>query len=113
MHETDAWREAGFQVYYSGDPPVVEYIELSGRHDHQVLYHGVSVFETDADLLVSHISRDAPFDPDDGELGYSYIFPALQLSLWRPVLPQSPDDTQGRKFKTIGVGRKGYYSRRA
>ena len=47
---------------------------------------------------------------EDPEVGYSYIFPSLELSVWRPPLPNNTSDPDGRCFRTIGVGRKGYYS---
>lgn len=109
LHETDAFHESGFQVFYGGPAPVVEYIELSRDSGFRALYRGVDVFATPADELAAHIAHDAPFDPDNGELGYSYIFPALDLSLWRPAIPDSPDDTDGREFSTIGIGIEGYY----
>src|SRR5262249_29981179 len=110
-HETDAFHDAGFQVFYTGDAPVVEYIELSAGLGLQAIYDGISVFEKDASEVVAHISRNAAFDPDDWELGYSYVFRALDLSLWRPFLPESPNDPEGRQFMTIGIGVKGYYAK--
>jgi hypothetical protein len=112
-HETDAFHESGFQVFYSGTAPEAEYIELSRDSGFRALYRGVDIFATPADAVVSHVARDAAFDPDDCELGYSYIFPALDLSLWRPVLPESPEDMDGREFSTVGIGVFGYYGKRA
>lgn len=110
-HETDAFEEGhGFQVFYGGDHPTVEYVELSRDGGFVAHYDGLDVFAIEADELVRHISEHAPFDPSDSELGYSYVFPSLDLSLWRPVIPGSPDDPDGRKFSTIGVGIRGYYS---
>jgi hypothetical protein len=110
LYETDSFHGCGFQVFYGGRTPVVEYIELSPNCGFRALYRGVDVFVTPADEVVAHVVRDAPFDPDDPELGFGYIFPALDLSLWRPDLPESPEDPEGREFSTIGVGIEGYYS---
>ena len=63
----------------------------------RVLYRGVDVFATPADQVLAHVSGDAAFDPTDPELGYAYIFPDLDLSLWRPVLPETPEDPEGRE----------------
>jgi hypothetical protein len=68
------------------------------------------VFETEAEELVEFISRSAASDKSDPELGYSYIFPELELSVWRPVIPKSKKGKYGRYLATIGVGRKGYYN---
>jgi hypothetical protein len=111
-HETDAFHDRGFQVFYSGEPPVVEYIELSRESCFRVTYRGVEIFEALVEDVLAHVSVDAPFDRTDPELGCSYIFPELDLSLWRPVVPASPEDQEGRKFSTIGVGAVGYYGER-
>jgi hypothetical protein len=53
--------------------------------------------------------KSSQHDPKWREIPYSYIFRSLQLSLWRPVLPSSPSDAEGRYFSTIGIGVRGYY----
>jgi hypothetical protein len=75
-----------------------------------VTYKGISVFETEAEELIRLIALDTPYNGGDPELGYSFVFPRLELSLWRPVIPESIDDENGKYFSTIGIGRKGYYS---
>ncbi len=109
-YETDAYAQNGFQIFYSGDEPRVEYIELSSDSDFVASYKGVDVFGTKAESIVTFIAQDALFDQNDWELGYSYIFPALELGVWRPVVPGSADDPEGRYFSTIGIGMTGYYS---
>jgi hypothetical protein len=111
-HETDAFHDSGFQVFYGGEGPVAEYIELSREAGFRVLYRGLDVFATPADQVLSHVSGDAASDPNDPELGYAYIFPDLDLSLWRPVLPERPEDPEGREFSTIGIGVAGCYADR-
>jgi hypothetical protein len=108
-YETDAYHRSGFQVYYKGDVPRVEFIELSRECGFDAIYRGRDVFDTEAEDLVEFIAQDAPFDDRHQELGYSFIFPRLELSLWRPVLPEV--DPKGRFFSTIGVGVEGYFSR--
>jgi len=105
-HEADAFRGASFQVFYSGDTPRVEYIELSRRAQMKPRYRGISVFETPAEQLVELISRDAPYDAARREIPDSYIFPTLELSLWRP----HGEGEAGRFFSTVGIGDRGYYS---
>ena len=104
---TDAFHQSAFQVFYAGDPPIVEYIELSRDADFRALYGGLDVFATPADEIAAFISRHASYNQEGREFPYSYIFHELQLSLWRPVA--SKDDESGRFFSTIGIGRKGYY----
>jgi len=112
-HETDAFHRSGFQVFYGGESPVVDYIELSRDSGFTASYRGVDVFAAPAERVIALFAHDAPFDPRHPELGYSYIFPGLDLSLWRPTLPDSPEDPEGREFATIGVGAAGYYGARA
>ena len=109
QHETDAFHQNAFQVFYGGDQPTVEYIELSRGSVVRALYRDLDVFATPADEVVAHISRDSEFDGSDPEIPYSYLFRGLQLSLWRPTIPESDTDTDGRYFSTIGIGKRGYY----
>ena len=109
---TDTYNDFGFQVFFDAKD-TVEYIELSAGRPIPVIYKGISVFETRADDLIEIISLDAPYDENDPEFGYGYIFPMLELSLWRPVIPESRNDEVGRYFSTIGIGIKGYYSNSA
>ena len=106
-HPTDAWLNNGIQVFYTGVEPIVEYIEFSSVSGFEAIVFGQSVFSTEASELVALIEKHAPFDSADPELGYSYIFPSLELSLWRPSI-ESPE---GDFFSTIGVGAHGYFSR--
>ena len=107
LPKRDAFYGSSFQVFYAGDQSTVEYIELSRESQVRALYRDLDVFATLADKVIAFISCDSAYDPSRRESGYSYIFPDLQLSVWRPVLPQ--DDQRGRFFSTIGIGRKGYY----
>ena len=110
---TDAYYQNSLQVFFD-DNKHVEYIEVSGPGPIRVLYKGIDFFSLKADEAIALISKDAPYDPNDPELGYSYVFPALELSIWRPVLPDPEDDEDNTStdqgFSTIGIGRPGYYS---
>lgn len=107
----DAFHDCGFQVFYAeGETgPTAEFIELSARFDFRAIYRGIDIFATPADQVLAHVSVDAPFDPDDPEFGYSYIFHDLDLALWRPVIQSAPDEPEGREFSTIGVGIADYF----
>lgn len=109
QHEIDAFHDCAFQVFYGGVKPTVEYIELSRGSVVQPLYRGLDVFATPSEEVVAFIARDGAFDATDWEMPYSYVFRALQLSLWRPVIPDSDSDNEGRYFSTIGIGKPGYY----
>ena len=57
------------------------------------------------------MKRFAEYDPDDPEVGYSYIYPDLDLSVWRSTMPEGQEDDEGRFFRSVGVGRAGYYAK--
>jgi hypothetical protein len=100
---TDAYFDSAFQVFFD-DRDLVEYIEVSGPGpDIAALYLGKDAHRTEAAELVKRIVANAPYDPDDPELGWSYLFPSLELSLWRPTAEEP-------YFATIGIGRHGYFS---
>jgi hypothetical protein len=108
----DAYHKNAFQVHVD-DEERVEYIELSsGEPSFTATYKGREVLALPADVLVRLVSQDGAYDSQDPELGYSHVFPSLELALWRPVLPEDPDDPDGRHFATVGVGKPGYFSGR-
>ena len=105
------WFLDGFAVDFnsSGD---VEFLEFAKSREFRVVFNDKSLHELDADDAVTHVSDVAPYDADDPESGYTYIFPKLQLSLWRPTIPepdQSKDDPDGRHFHAVGAGCAGYF----
>jgi len=109
QYETDAFHQSEFQVFYGGDQPAVEFIELSGGSVVRALYRELDVFATPADEVVTYFSRESELDQSDPEIPYCYLFRKLQLSLWRPSIPESDTDTDGRYFSTIGIGKRGYF----
>jgi hypothetical protein len=106
----DAFHNNGFQVFYTGEQPTVEYIELSRDCDFSVFIDGIDVFSMPANELIMNITQKSNFDQNDPELGYSYVFPEWELALWRPVVPENDDENDGRYFSTIGIGIHGYFS---
>ena len=56
------------------------------------------------------------------EQGYSFIFPKIEMSLWRQSIPEDEEDDKckmdseeyekpGTYFDTIGLGASGYFSK--
>jgi hypothetical protein len=103
----DAYLDSCLQVFYD-QADTVEYIELSGNGSVTAIYNDLDVFASSAEQVVQHIGQHAAFDTSAPELGFSYIFPDLDLSVWRPHLPE--DGADGQYFATIGIGKPGYYS---
>lgn len=111
--DTDAYYQSSFQVYFDSAERV-EYIELSrGQSSFGARYKGVDVFASRTDDVIALITRDAVVDESNPEFPYSYVFPSLELALWRSSLPDAPDDVSGHYFDTIGIGRSGYFSSRS
>jgi len=87
----------------------VEFIELANSLRFTATYRGKDLHALPADEVVELVGQDDSFDQDDPEVGYSYIFKGLQLSLWRPTLPQSPADADGQHFQAVGLASDGYF----
>ncbi len=109
-----------FSVSYDQNDKV-EYIEYSktGNKDFSIRIHDIDIFWTPADQLINHVKSvtKCDFDSEDFEIPYSYIFPDLELSFWRPTIPSDYEENEvedeyenGKYFRTIGIGIKGYYS---
>lgn len=105
-HPTDVWFNDCLRIFYGGEQPTTEYIEVSAGPGVEVRCLGYSVFSTPAQELVKLLEGHAALDPSDSELGHSYVFPALELSFWRPTLKEP----ECKYFSTIGIGIRGYYS---
>ena len=99
----------GVELEYSDEGKVI-FIQLSSIGALRPYYRGKDVFHTAATDLVDFVSQDAAYDRDHWELGYTFVFPDLELCLWRSVIPESEDDPEGRYFETIGIARKGDWS---
>jgi hypothetical protein len=99
---------SGLMVNFSPEGNV-EFIELAKSEKYVALLNGIDVHATPALELVELISSRTAFDNADPELGYSYIFKDIQLSLWRSSMPESSSDSEGRYFESVGIGVPGYF----
>ena len=71
------------------------------------------MFETPADELVAILGQQHTQQNDDDAAPCDVLFPDLEMSLWRPCAPGSPDGEEWRCFATLGIGVPGYYTVRA
>jgi len=94
-------------VYYD-EQDRAEYIEISRGSGVSPTFGGVALLDVEPATAVAAVERAGPYDPDDPELGYSYTFTTLDLSLWRPVTDES--EPEGRTFATVGIGVHDYYT---
>ena len=99
----DAYYESTFQVFFSPKNATVEYIELSRAPVHTVRLGGIDIFGSGAEDLLQRISQATGSEARTDDGGYSYVFPELSLTFWRPVLPSGDDE--GRFFETVGIQR--------
>ena len=129
---TDAYLESSFQVFFD-QADRVEFIELSAGGPCVVLYRDARVLELPAEEAIALVSQDAPPIDENGD-ATSVVFPALELSLWRPFAPYGNTDEifdsgedwgdsgfepieltadsprEGSTFATVGIGRRGYFT---
>jgi hypothetical protein len=90
----------------------VETVEVykPGR-DVAVFFRGISIFDIPAEEVIRQLSEIAAIQVEDD--GMRVLAPELVLSLWRSVLPDGPDDEDGRYFEAVLVAAPGYYDRSA
>jgi hypothetical protein len=103
--------ERGMSIDSRGSPPVVVFIQVSHRAFAE--YRGVDVFDEDvsADDVVAQIVRLEGLDPADFPPGkHEYLFPALNMILWRGEVSDEPGD-QGYTFQAASIHVPGYYDR--
>jgi uncharacterized protein YkuJ len=125
-HEKQAFYfEGTFTMEYSDKDSTVEWIAVSRNGPFKVTYNEIDLFALEVEELVNLISKETPFDKNNPLLGYSYIFPELEMALWRPSMPKDfegdeelegskvwfEEDLKKSKFsETISLGIKGYYT---
>jgi hypothetical protein len=95
------WFLDGFAVDFDSSGKV-ELLEFAASEQFRVLFHDQCIHELAADDAVALVSQHAIYDANDPELGYTYMFPKLQLSLWRPT-------TEEPHFHAVAIGRDGYF----
>ncbi|BAX79342.1 hypothetical protein [Labilibaculum antarcticum] len=97
-----------------------DFIEFSGKDSEftEVYLSEIEIFKTPAPQLIKEISvsTNSDFDNEEEEIPYSYVFPSIDLAVWRQVIPEMdeqteeiPESDEGKYFWTIGIGIKGYY----
>ncbi|MSU78669.1 MAG: hypothetical protein EXS16_11320 [Gemmataceae bacterium] len=106
-HETDAFDTLGMHIYYTGDEPVVGFVELWDEEDSSFLFDGHDVFRTEASKLVGILSARSDYNNDQG----SIVFPKLQVALYRSH-PFDPDVEEFDAWEAFSVGPTGYFKPR-
>jgi hypothetical protein len=88
----------------------VELIELAKSSQFSATFHAVSLHDLPANDAVRFVCHYAAFDPADPELGHTFVFPEIQLALWRPAVPD-PDQPSDKSssFHAVSIGVAGYF----
>lgn len=96
-------------VYFDSDDRVnaIEVGRPDGDED-AVVYQDLDVFQTAAEDLIGRLAHVTRVEVE--ELGATVTAPELLLALWRPVVPEGPDDPEGRYFESALVATTGYYN---
>lgn len=102
------WYHSGFAIDFDENQQV-EFIELATSGEFKAIYKNLNLHEIPADQAVEAILQDDVYDKNDPELGHSYIFKSLQLSLWRETIAESEFDEDGKYFQAVGVAADGYF----
>ena len=89
----------------------VEAIEFGsgGPATDKVLYRDISLFDEPVDEVLRRLRQTTEVVESEDEPGYSFTAPALLLALWRPTLPEGPEDSDGRYFEAVLMASPGYY----
>jgi len=87
-----------------------DFIEVSSSaFELGVKFRGVDVFDVDAPKLVSHIEKQAAWEPALSRPPGEYLFPPLILSLWNASKEYDyKRNGKRRVFATVGVGNENY-----
>ena len=99
---------SGFMIDFD-DEGIVEFIEMAKSEKFVADFHGQNLYGITANEAVELISKYDKLQEDNTESGYSYIFPKLQLSLWRGTMPEDEIDEDAKYFEAVGVARCGYF----
>jgi len=103
-HEIDEFSSLGFHMYYRGLSPTVAFIELFHAEGSVFRYNGVDVFRTPAPELFQFLADQAKWYERVG----SFIFPAIQVALYRSH-SYDPDCDEFDRWEAFAVAPAGYY----
>ncbi len=76
-----------------------------------VMFQDISLFELPADEVARRLATVARVEIEDN--GSAVVAPDLLLALWRPGIPDDPEDFEGMFFQSALVAAPGYYDRPA
>jgi len=99
---------SGFMVDFD-ESGKVAFLELANSPKFQATYRGANLHSMKADDAIKFMSQFDTYDANNPEIGYSYLFKNLQLSLWRGTMPENDFDEDGIYFEAVGIGADNYF----
>ena len=75
-----------------------------------MVYRDISLFDEPVHEVLRRLRQTTEVVDSDDEPGYSFTAPSLLMALWRPTIPEAPDDPDGRYIESVLIARPGYYS---
>jgi hypothetical protein len=107
----DFFENSTLHVHYSATMEA-ELIVVARSPGGEAIFHGKDLLSLEADAAIAVVSRTAEVDVTDPEYPLSCTFRSIDLNLWRPCLPEDSDGVEGSQFEAVGIGVRGYFSRR-
>ncbi len=107
--ENRHWFNDGFAIDFN-DNGKVEFIELAKSQRFKGIFKGKCLHDLPAEEAVSVVYQYDSYNENDPDLGYSYVFLKLQLSLWRGTITESNEDGGGRFFEAVSIAEDGYFT---
>ena len=71
------------------------------------MFRDIDVFAVPATGLTDRLRAVTPVEVHED--GRRVVAPELLLAFWRAVLPEGPDDEDGKYFESVLVAAPGYY----
>ena len=101
--------ESGLSVSVGRDRQgLVEAVEVfRPEREVSVLFRDIAVFALPAEEVTNRLQAMTPIEVQDG--GGTILAPGLLLCLWRPGVPDDPEDYEGQFFQSALVAAPGYY----
>lgn len=99
---------SGFMVHFD-ENGFVEFIELARSNQFVATFEGLDLHAALAKDVIELVTKYDDFDKEDPEPGHSFIFQKLQLSLWRSVVPEDSEGTDGQYFEAVGIACNNYF----
>lgn len=90
-----------------------EEIGMGPESEVAFVFDGVDLLRSPANRALAAVRARAPYNTSHPEVGSLFIFPKLDMTLWRGYTPTGPNDRtpEGLHFRAATIARKGVYAR--